>query len=191
MCLPQRFWRASLSLIPSGGEESPQVNIKKYIKQIEELASEGIGLLVWGNVRGGKSSAAAVVAKEARRRGVSVYFIEAENLVSAVHDRELFDSDVSVKERAKAVSLLVLDDYGKEFRDQKGFAEKILESIVRYRVSNLKPTIITTNLTPEQLSNGGRASMMALMSETMIPVKMSGGSFLQEKVAELQEKLKE
>jgi DNA replication protein DnaC len=191
MQLPERLWGASLGKVPGEGvPESPNTIIRKYLKILRDMMSEGIGLLIHGEGRGGKSSAAAVVAKEARRQGKTVLFIESSNLVDSILDRTEWDSTQTMKERAKTVDLLVLDDFGKEFRDKAGLAEKVLESILRARAQAMRPTIMTTNIPPSVLMGSGRESSVSLIMETMIVFQMEGGRFFEENVEAVQGKLK-
>lgn len=192
MGLPRRLWKSRFDTIPNRSDEgkSPQVVIGEYIHRLDEMLDGGIGLLLWGEKGRGKSSASAVIAKETRRRGHTVLYIESEALVTSIRMRLTFDEAESVEERARSVDLLVLDDFGKEYRDEGGMNEKKLESLIRGRVAAERTTILSSNMTLDDLRATYKDTLVDVMGEAVVPVKFSGTNFRDDVRKELVELLK-
>lgn len=176
MWIPCRFWESDFEEIPDC--EGKGV-LRSYLRNIEDMMDRGEGLLLWGPNGHGKTSAAIIVAMEARRRGASVLFTQAETLRASVLDKTMFSDEKSLMERAKEVDLLVLDDLGKEHTGETGFAERIFENLIRERSANRRVTIMTTNLPTKSPADDPNcvslktkyiASMLDVMREAMYPV---------------------
>jgi DNA replication protein DnaC len=73
--------------------------------------------------------------------------------------------------------VLAIDDIGKEHRGRSELVEAMVDQVVRYRVSNSKPTFITTNLTPEQIQQGYGGYVMSLLSEQADFIALHGQDF--------------
>lgn len=181
MMLPSKFWKTVFRRIP----ERNRGELEKYIRGLGNLCDpgeamkNGFGIVIWGDNDGGKTSAATVVLKEARRRGFTGLFIGALNYRSGVIERVPFDEDCTLKERCSTVDMLVLDDLGKETSGLKssGGSERIFEDLIRDRCNNLRPTIITTNIDPHRiLEEKYSKSFARLMSESFVMMKMVGPS---------------
>ena len=172
MRIPQRHWGASFGEI----SDDPKETVGKYLDQLDKFLSKGVGLLLWGDNGRGKTAAAAVVAKEARRRGKKVLFVEAADLKRAVIEKVAFDEESTVWERARTVDLLVLDDLGKGAQDSTGFGARILDELVRYRNARLCATLVTTNMSPrgEQMESELKRSTLHTFKECMVPGKFTG-----------------
>lgn len=177
MKIPRRFWAVTFDQIT----EAIRPKIDTYLRQLDDKLDRGEGLLLWGSNGVGKTSAAVLVALEVRRRGASVLFITAEGLRQAVLERELFDDDQTVIERARAVDFLVLDDLGKEHPGETGFTERLFENLFRERSAAQRTTFVTTNLPMRPEGEQARAlintyipSMLEVMKETLHPIRYIG-----------------
>jgi DNA replication protein DnaC len=192
MRIPQRYWGVRLAQVP--GEV--QGYVEGYLRSLDEHLDRGDGLLLWGNNGVGKTSAAVLFAKEARRRGASVFFITAEGLRQAVLERQVFDEDQTVIERARSVDFLVLDDLGKEHPGETGFTERLFENLVRERCAARRVTIVTTNLPLKQGDGGSRSlstvyipSMLEVMKESICPIYFEGENQRNSKAVDLASRL--
>jgi KaiC/GvpD/RAD55 family RecA-like ATPase len=189
MRIPRRFWGVSLegcSSAVDGTKPSIRKTVELYLGQLDEMLSRGVGLLLWSDNGSGKTSAAVLVAKEARRRGATVLFVTSEGLRSAVLNKTRFDVEQTMWDRALDVDLLILDDVGKEHRDQQGFGERLLEDLIRQRSANQRTTFMTTNMSPLQMKEGEFAykpSMLKVMQESVVPVGVAAVVNRREEVA--------
>ena len=182
--LPKRYWQSTFDEVQPGPHRDV---VKKYLEALPMMLDQGYGLLLWGENGVGKTSIAAVIAKETMRLGKSAFFVRAADFRDAVFSGAVYDDYVTVKQRAGEVDLLVIDDIGKEGSDVKGTAERLYEDVVRTRSAERRALILTTNLTQddfvEPAKGGYRESMVAVLTASVLPVKVSG-SDLREREAE-------
>lgn len=173
--LPERHWRARFDAVQDGKHKEI---VRRYLEQLPSMLASGVGLMLWGSNGVGKTSAAAVIAKESMRLGRTCYFTRASDFRDCVFGYEMFDPYITVRQRAREVDLLVLDDLGKEGADQRGSAERLFEDLIRQRVAEKRSTIITTNLSKKDFvspeKGGYRTSFIAALKGTVLPVRFEG-----------------
>ena len=73
--------------------------------------------------------------------------------------------------------MLLLDDLGKEFRRSNRLQQTTFDHILRTRVQNNRPTILTTNMNAAELSIGYGASVLSLLVEKSIELPLPGVDF--------------
>lgn len=141
-------------------------------------SGDGRGLLLYGEVGVGKTTAAAVILREAMLRAPCAwlgcptgdqvteasplaprragFYIPFYRLVRRHH--QAFSGDEQAQELLTSLScdgpvwdrvkLLALDDVGKEYDSGSGFTGSTLHALLRDRFDQGCPTLITTNLNP-------------------------------------------
>jgi DNA replication protein DnaC len=171
MKIPSKFRGSVFAMI----DREPLTTVcSKYLTSLDSMLDDGAGLLLWGANGTGKTTAAVVVAKEARCRGASVLFTTVESLRQHVLDKAKFDDDLLFGDRAESVDLLILDDLGKEHDSE--WSQRMLENLVRVRASFKRSTIITTNTALTELVKVYRVSFMEILKEACVPVQVEGES---------------
>ena len=115
-----------------------------YIRHFREMQQEGSGILFYGEVGKGKTFYAGCIANALLQRGIPVLFTSLSYLVQ--NRIEAMNKQTS-KIRLSDFACFVLDDVGVENATQTAF--NIIDEIY---VSQ-KPLIVTTNLTPAQLTS--------------------------------------
>ena len=190
MRLPERFWRATWDQCSRETKEdvrngkksvTPSLHnvVESSIRNLDAMYRSGVGIMLWGDNGRGKTSALAVIGKEFRRRGCTVLFTTAEGLRSSVLQKVNFDLEQTMWERAISVDVLILDDLGKEHRDQQGFGERLFEDLIRQRTAAKRVTLITTNMSPAQMQDpvtGYKVSMLKVMKESVTPIMAVGAT---------------
>jgi len=189
MNLPRRFWEARLSMVTD--EKNPDgTSLKdlllKYLENFDAMMQRGAGLLLWGKNGLGKTGAAAVMAKESRRRAKSVLFMTASEYLEAIITKAKFDAQMSFIDRAKTVDVLVVDDFGKEHKDQKGWGERQFEDLIRYRSANMKATIFTMNVPMSTFAKMAMPSMVQVLKECSYPFEVVGPDRREEGQSEIE-----
>lgn len=171
MRMPALYWRASFEGIQN---ENMRHVIQRYAEDIHGNLDEGVGFMFYGDNGVGKTAAACVLAKLVRRTGASVLFITAESLRQAVLHNEGFSDFQTLDERAHTADFLVLDDLGKEHAGASGWNETYWENLFRVRIAARRATVVTTNRTRAMLKDRYHASMLEVMKEAIVPVKVVG-----------------
>jgi DNA replication protein DnaC len=169
MNLPREFWRAKVS----GVQEGVRHTVERYLLRIREMREKGIGLLIHGDSGVGKTSIAALVAKEGRARGFTVLFTGVWELREMMRSRVMFEEGTSIQDRCREVDILVLDALGPEDAAEPWVNEKFLADLVNYRRSYRKVTIITSRL-PMDVLKSAMPSLLDAVIGALVPLKVVG-----------------
>ncbi len=122
--------------------------VHDYIDNFKSKYDYGIGLTFSGDLGTGKTFAMTTILKELVKQGESVYFTTFEELInlwgSSWHDES---AKAIIVDRVRSARVLGIDELRTDGRNASGFLANGFDSIVRFRTSNLMPTLITTNMT--------------------------------------------
>jgi len=117
---------------------------------------DSANLLFRGGTGLGKTFLSGCIAKEVSDRGFSVVYETAGDAFAAFEDRK-FSRDPAILERSEErvrrildCQLLILDDLGTEM--STSFTHSALYSIINSRLASGKKTIVSTNLTAEEMA---------------------------------------
>lgn len=123
--------------------------VDSYLHKWKGFRKHGYGAEFGGPKLGiGKTFAATHIGKEMVKRRQKVYFIPFVEMVSAF---ERSDSE-EVEQRIRMTPYVILDDImPPKSAKQENFYHTRFEAIIRHRTNYNLPTIITTNLTTDQL----------------------------------------
>lgn len=126
----------------------------QYLDDADYYLSRGVGFMFKGDRGTGKTLLATILLKLLLDRGVDGYFTTFNDMLdnftggwSNDKQKSWFDA------RVRNAPLLVVDDIGKEYAGRVGVSQVMIDNIFRSRVNNALPTIITTNLAPEEMSS--------------------------------------
>jgi hypothetical protein len=83
--------------------------------------------------------------------------------------------------------MLILDDLGKEYRSDRGYIERILESLIRERHNAKRATVLTAN--GSVVSKDGASiystSMIDALKASAYPVPVGGHDYREAEAAEI------
>ena len=122
--------------------------IDNYVQNLEQNRKNGIGLYIYGTTGTGKSYISCYVLEQAILKGYSTFFCTVEQ-----YKRALFDKDSDYIYNVNESDFTLIDDYGREFSDTKGFIDSQVDEMLRYRYDRNKPTIITSNILSRDIEN--------------------------------------
>jgi DNA replication protein DnaC len=167
--VPEGKWGAKIGLIP---KDLPYVEkVVGYVEALRENVERGRGLLLWGPYRGGKSCIAAAVCGRAMTFGLEAHWVFAFDVADIwIARRGTRKADV------RGAHLLVIDDLGMESQDHArgDFPREKIRDLLRVRLEGARPTIVTTNLSPDQVRKTYGEKAWALMTESLDDVLVTG-----------------
>lgn len=121
---------------------------KKYVDNWPQMYQNGMGLLLYGGVGGGKTFLAGCVCNallEQQARICATSFPRVLNVLQTSMDRQ------KALDRLAQYSCVLLDDFGVERGTE--YAQEQLFAVIDARYRAKRPTIITTNLSLHDLEN--------------------------------------
>ncbi len=143
---------------------------------INNFNSDYQNLFIYGTVGTGKSFLSVCVANDLLKKGNSVIYFSASGLFKMI-SQYIFDAKLKSEQRAfyddlYNCELLVIDDLGTESVNTLTLTE--LFSLINERDSRKKSTIITTNLSLEQLQNIYSDRIFSRITSNYKLIKLSG-----------------
>ncbi len=176
--LPNVYWETRLSKVS-------ECEGKKILTDwIMPMSKEGSGLIpkkglyIYGEFGRGKSAAAAIALKACLAKGKFGLWVNFSDICNFVkyEDKYKYSENESMLDRMKTCDILVLDEFSITSKDW--FPIQTFEMIVRDRVRNVKPLIVTSNHSPSSLKKTDTAE------QRKIAVQVEGlVSILQEAVS--------
>ena len=140
--------RGSLSRPPRETMEHHLAVCRRYA---DRFGSEGGNLLLFGAPGLGKTFLSACIARVVSEDGYSVVYDTASHIFSLLEDAKFRrgDEDDEETRRLDQCDLLIIDDLGTEMNST--FVQSALYQLINGRLLGMKSTIISTNLTPEDI----------------------------------------
>ena len=149
---------------------------RTYCEKWDEMHSDNIGLLFFGNVGTGKTYLAACIANELISRGIPVLMSNFSKLLNDLSGFKEADKNGYIAS-LNNYELLIIDDLGVE--RQSDYALEQVFNIIDSRYKNGQPLIVTTNLSVEDLKNPKDMKYKRIYDrilEMTIPIKVDGVS---------------
>ncbi|MBP5459595.1 MAG: ATP-binding protein, partial [Clostridia bacterium] len=119
----------------------------------EDFSLSSPSLILYGNTGLGKTHLSLAIAGKAIEKGFNVVYGSAHNLLSEI-EKEHFGrlkTDDSPEDNVLNADLLILDDLGAEFGTS--FTVSMVYNIINTRLLKGLPTIISTNLWYDEISD--------------------------------------
>ncbi|MBQ8926456.1 MAG: ATP-binding protein [Clostridia bacterium] len=140
----------------------------------EDFGLSSPSLILYGNTGLGKTHLSLAIANKAIEKGFNVVYGSAHNLLSEI-EKEHFGrlkTDDSPEDNVLNADLLILDDLGAEF--STSFTVSMVYNIINTRILKGLPTIISTNLWYDEISDkyGNRVYSRIIGSYT--PLEFAG-----------------
>lgn len=167
-----RFDNFKLDYYPDGAGTSPKKRMESVLNYCKAYAADfsrrSPSLLLYGKTGLGKTHLSLAIAGKAVEEGYGVIYSSAQNLFNKLEKDKFGKADANTEEAILDCDLLIIDDLGAEFTTQ--FTVSALYNIINSRELEGKPTIISTNLMPEQLTKayGERIASRILSNYVML-----------------------
>ncbi len=121
---------------------------------------------------------ATLLLKSLLASGADCYFTQFNEMLTFFSDgwRDAEEKAWFTK-KVRNAGVLVVDDMGREYKGRSEIAEAMFDTVIRARVAASRPTIITTNYTPEQMLQGYGGNILSLLSEVNVEVHLPGADY--------------
>lgn len=161
--VPSEFW----------GVESMKIvhnltNLKivdEYCAHLRKRRSKGVGFIMYGENGAGKTAMGTLILARAIRAGMSVSYVTAHDYLQA---GPASWSDPALKEWLQDIvdaDFMVLDELGKEYRKQDASRLADIDTLLRRRRGDLKPTILITNCSVSEFREKYGESIVSILSD--------------------------
>lgn len=138
------------------GGESPRKRMEGILAFCKEYAAtfdtDSQSIFMYGETGLGKSHLSLAIAAEVIGKGYTVIYNSAQNILTKLSNIQFGKvDDLTYEPMLLECDLLVIDDLGAEFRTQ--FTQAAVYNIINTRMNSGLPTIISTNITLEELAD--------------------------------------
>lgn len=123
---------------------------RAYVRNWDFVRKNNMGILMWGEVGGGKTFYAACIANALIDNGIPAVMTTVPRLVASLQ-KDYGADRLKVLSMVASAPLLVLDDLGTE--RSTSYMNELMYEIINERYKARKPLIVTTNLTGQQMRN--------------------------------------
>jgi DNA replication protein DnaC len=130
------------------------------------------GICFVGSTGTGKTHLACAVLAKAIDRSIPSLFVTVPSLLERIRQAYRDDVDSDLLPRAQNAAFLVLDDLGAE--KPTGWVQEKLFALVNHRYSMELPTVVTTNLMPDELSERIGQRTVSRLAESCRWVRLNG-----------------
>jgi DNA replication protein DnaC len=152
--------------------------IHKYIDTPDKYINRGMGFFISGTLGAGKTLISNLLLKALIKKDYDCYFTTFSNTIESFtatwgsqENKTLF-ADRFMRSR-----VLCLDDLGKEHRINTKLPTSTFDHILRTRTQNARPTILTSNLGPNEVRTGYGAGVLSLLLQQSIAMHLEGIDF--------------
>lgn len=150
--IPRRYAEASLAS-PAIHQAEAYAKAGAFVGDFDGRLKSGAGMVLWGDVGTGKTHLVCAVANALRARMRPVLYCTALEAVMLVRSswKKSADglSEFDVYARFAEPELLIIDEVGVQLGSD--FERMVLSSIADIRSRNCLPTIVVSNLSPDEI----------------------------------------
>lgn len=148
-----RFDNFDLKYYKSNEDKAAMKKIYTYCKKYaDEFSTSSNSLLFFGGTGLGKTHLSLAVAGTALEKGFGVVYSPAQNLLQKLEKEHFsYSAETPFQDDVLECDLLIIDDLGAEFGTS--FTLSLVYTIINTRLLSNKPTLISTNLSMEELAD--------------------------------------
>lgn len=156
--------------------ENMRIIYNTCLKFAERFSSDYKNLLIMGKTGLGKTFLCNSIARKVLDEGFTVIYISAGRMFKTLQDEQFNRSDEEEIETfyddILTVDLLIIDDLGTEFSTTLVNAQFF--NIINERMSNRRPIVISTNLTPDRIKEQYSDRVLSRMTDEFEFLTLTG-----------------
>lgn len=178
--------------VDEGARNSPRQHMEQvfhYCKAYaENFSLSSSSLLFFGGTGLSKTHLSLAIANVVLQKGYGVVYDSVHNIMTTL-ERERFGRESYSEDTNRILTecdLLILDDLGTEFRTQ--FVTAAIYNLINTRIMAHRPTIISTNLTTEEMENFYTRRFVSRVNSNYTRLPFYGRDIRQMKAAERHKK---
>ncbi len=166
------------------GNTSPKKRMTQILKICREFAlnfgKDGGNLLFLGGAGLGKTHLSLAIANEVLAQNYSVVYGSIQNLINKISNETFsYKGTTDVTDGILGCDLLIIDDLGSEMSTQ--FSQSCIYNIINTRIMRSLPTIISTNLTLEEIERQYTARVSSRIIGNYTLLQFLGADIRQQK----------
>lgn len=186
--IPCKYWELDFRNYRNTGKDDVEKELNKksmarvynYRDDIRKNRKDGLGLYIEGPNGVGKTFIATSIGKEAVRQGYSVRFHLLSEIISLTFQSYDNTTDLTALSKLKTCDFLIIDDADKPYSTKSSPKLSLFDDLVRYRVQNLLPCIVTANVELRGATETFNESLHSLLAEQSLNVVLVGTDFRKE-----------
>lgn len=169
----KRYQRLGWRDVDQSLVQAIEIPVSDYITHLDAYRENGIGLVLSGPLGTGKTLLAHLILKDIVAKGVDVYATSFTAMIDEFAEGwRSSEQSRWFNARIRGTGVLFIDDLGRE--RTKTVGDNMLETVIRHRVACQLPTIITTNITHEDLGTAYGGHTVSLLDECSIRIEVPG-----------------
>lgn len=168
-----QYMESKFSMDDHADEKASKI-CTKYVDKWEEIRSKNIGLMLYGDVGGGKTFYASCIANALIYKGEPVIMTTIPDLTTAMK-ANFGQERASILNHIRTVPLLILDDVG--IAQNTATSLDYMYEIINTRYKAKRPLVITTNLTMRAIKDEKDTKVRRIydrLIEMCTPVNVAG-----------------
>ena len=180
-------WISDATFEKDNGSQPKLSFCKEYAKNFEGKLKRGSGLILLGSCGTGKSFGAACILNAVLAQGYRALMISIEKIAEQAEEAG-FDGKGEYFDDLMNIPLLIIDDLGTARETE--YMMEITNRVISDRDKSMKPLIVTTNITYDEIKNPRTddwARIWSRINARAIPINFSGTDKRSEAAAKLRD----
>jgi len=179
---PPRFEELQLAYYPEANRPHMRGILEYCRGYAEDFSGDSGNLLLRGPVGVGKTAFSMAIARAVTERGFHVVYGPVQQLLHQLENEHFGRAEGDSEELMSGCDLLILDDLGSEFTGP--FYTTALYNLLNTRIITGSPTVISTNLSPKQLTERYGEQIASRITGLFQPLVFEGKDIRQIKLKE-------
>lgn len=158
--------------------------VKKYLKNSDKVAKDGLGIYLWGSNGTGKSHLMNCSFKELVEKRHKVRIYSMDEIVDKFTSSWYSDEDKKELDNVlRNIDFLGIDEFGKNV-DKDGnpiylpdLVKRVMESVIRFRVQMQRPIWFASNTDPKFVKDVFSEDIASLLREAVVPICVRGDDY--------------